>query len=43
MPGSGALDAEPNEDDVEGGVALAIFGGVCLGALALLFEYFLAP
>ena len=43
VPGAGALDVDPNEDDVEGGIALLIFGVVCFGVLALSFEYFTLP
>lgn len=43
VPGAGALDVDPNEDDSEGGIALFIFGVICLGALALSFEYFIMP
>ena len=41
VPGAGALDVDPNEDDAAAGIAAALFGAVCLASLALSFEYFL--
>jgi len=43
VPGAGPLDVDPNEDDTEGDIALVVFGVICLGALALSFEYFIVP
>ena len=43
VPGTGSLDVDPNEDDGEGAVALLIFGAFCSAALALSFQYFVAP
>ena len=43
VPGAGALDVDPNEDDGEGAMALLIFGAFCSIALALSFQYFFAP
>ena len=43
VPGAGALDVDPNEDDVEGGIALLIFGVICVAVLAISFEYFTLP
>ena len=43
VPGTSSLDVDPNEDDGEGAVALLIFGAFCSAALALSFQYFVAP
>ena len=39
VEGAGPLDVDLNEDDAEGGIALVVFGVICLSAVALLFEY----
>lgn len=43
VPGAGALDVDPNENDAEGVVALVLFGFISVVVLELSFQFFTLP